>query len=74
MKQKVIVTGGCGYIGSHTVIALIEHDFEVIIIDDLSNSNRQVLERIKKITGVTPKLFNNDLKVAFLADNAFRYN
>jgi UDP-glucose 4-epimerase len=74
MKQRVIVTGGGGYIGSHTVIALIENDFEVIIIDDLSNSNKQVLERIKKITDVTPKLFNNDLKDAFLADNAFRYN
>jgi UDP-glucose 4-epimerase len=74
MKQRIIVTGGCGYIGSHTVIALIENDFEVIIIDDLSNSNKQVLERIKRITGVTPKLFNNDLKEAFLADNAFRYN
>tara|TARA_R110002049_G_scaffold263116_1_gene439279 strand:- start:57442 stop:58461 length:1020 start_codon:yes stop_codon:yes gene_type:complete len=74
MKQRIIVTGGCGYIGSHTVIALIENDFEIIIIDDLSNSNKQVLERINKITGVTPKLFNNDLKEAFLADNAFKYN
>ena len=74
MKHRIIVTGGCGYIGSHTVVALIESDFEVIIIDDLSNSNKQVLERIKKITGVTPKLFNNDLKDAFLTDNAFKYN
>lgn len=74
MKQKIIVTGGCGYIGSHTVVALIENGFEVVIIDDLSNSNRKVLDRIKKITGVTPKLFNNDLKDAFLSDNAFRYN
>ncbi|WP_178989535.1 UDP-glucose 4-epimerase GalE [Winogradskyella schleiferi] len=74
MKNRIIITGGCGYIGSHTVIALIEHDFEVIIIDDLSNSNEQVLERIKKITGVKPKLLNIDLKNSFLAENAFRYN
>ena len=74
MKHKIIVTGGCGYIGSHTVIALIENDFEVIIIDDLSNSNQQVLERIKKITGVAPQLFNTDLKDAFLADHAFKQN
>jgi UDP-glucose 4-epimerase len=73
MKNRIIVTGGCGYIGSHTVIALIENDFEVIIIDDLSNSNEQVLERIKKITGVSPEFLNCDLKDAVLVDNAFRY-
>ena len=38
VKTKIIVTGGCGYIGSHTAIELIENDFEVVIFDDLSNS------------------------------------
>ena len=62
MKKKVLVTGGCGYIGSHTVVALIQNNFEVIIIDDLSNSNAQTLNNIKKITGVKPTFCECDLK------------
>ncbi len=41
MRSKIIVTRGCGYIGSHTVIELIENDFEVVILDDLSNSTKK---------------------------------
>ena len=41
MKTKIIVTGGCGYIGSHTAIELIENDFDVVILDDLSNSSEK---------------------------------
>lgn len=52
--KKIVVTGGMGFIGSHTVVALQESGFEVIIIDDLSNSNAQVLDNICKITGVKP--------------------
>ncbi|WP_298516713.1 UDP-glucose 4-epimerase GalE [uncultured Kordia sp.] len=62
MKQKIIVTGGCGYIGSHTVIELITHQFEVVILDDLSNSNIKTLDRIEKITGVRPIFEEIDLK------------
>ncbi len=62
MRSKIIVTGGCGYIGSHTVIELIENDFEVVILDDLSNSTEKTLERINKITGVTPEFIKLDLK------------
>ena len=51
--KKVIVTGGMGYIGSHTVIELIDKGYEPIIIDNLSNSNENVLNRIKRITGKT---------------------
>lgn len=54
MKPKIIVTGGCGYIGSHTVIELIESGFETVIVDDLSNSSEKSLDRIKKITGILP--------------------
>lgn len=50
MNNKIIVTGGCGYIGSHTVIELIENNFEVVIIDDLSNSSKKTLDRIHHIT------------------------
>lgn len=62
MKSKIIVTGGCGYIGSHTVIELIENDFEVVILDDLSNSTEKTIERINRITGVKPIFVNVDLK------------
>lgn len=62
MKQKILVTGGCGYIGSHTVVELIENNFEVLIIDDLSNSNKETISNIHKITGVKPTFYTCDLK------------
>ena len=62
MKQKILVTGGCGYIGSHTVVELIENNFEVLIIDDFSNSNKETIENIHKITGVKPTFYDCDLK------------
>ena len=49
--MSILVTGGAGYIGSHTVIELLNNDIDVIIIDDFSNSKPEVLEKIKKITG-----------------------
>lgn len=62
MQEKIIVTGGCGYIGSHTVITLINHNYEVVIFDDLSNSNLKILDRIQKITGIKPHFEQVDLK------------
>lgn len=53
-KQKILVTGGTGFIGSHTVVQLINSGFEVLIVDDLSNSRVEVLDSIRKITGVAP--------------------
>ena len=61
MSKQVLVTGGTGYIGSHTVVELIQSGFEVVIIDNLSNSERSVLSRIEKITGVTPAFEEFDL-------------
>jgi len=52
--KKILVTGGTGYIGSHTVVELQNAGFEVIIIDNLSNSNIEVLDGIEKITGIRP--------------------
>ena len=49
--MKILVTGGTGYIGSHTAIELLNNDYEVVIIDNLSNSKREVVDKIKKITG-----------------------
>jgi len=49
--SKILVTGGCGYIGSHTVVDLIENGFDVISIDDNSRSTSYLLDGIEKITG-----------------------
>ncbi|MDB2521100.1 UDP-glucose 4-epimerase GalE [Flavobacteriaceae bacterium] len=62
MHSKILVTGGLGYIGSHTSVELIQQGFEIIIVDDLSNSSTEVLEGIKKITGVSPEFIKIDLK------------
>jgi len=57
---KIIVTGGTGYIGSHTVVELQKAGFEVLIIDNLSNSNVEVLNGIETITGIRPQFENLD--------------
>jgi len=59
-KTKILVTGGTGYIGSHTTVELINAGFEVVIIDNLSNSNREVLDGIEAITGTRPDFFEGD--------------
>jgi UDP-glucose-4-epimerase len=61
MKKKILVTGGTGYIGSHTTVELIEEGFEPIIVDNLYNSEAVVVDRIQKITGVKPHLEVFDL-------------
>jgi nucleoside-diphosphate-sugar epimerase len=60
--MKILVTGGLGFIGSHTVVELQKEGFEVVIIDDLSNSSINVSEGITAITGKTPIFEQLDLK------------
>ena len=62
MPSKILVTGGLGYIGSHTSVELIQQGFEIIIVDDLSNSSIKVLDGIKKITGVSPEFVKLNLR------------
>lgn len=60
MKPRILVTGGTGYIGSHTVVELQQAGYPVVIIDNLSNSNRAVLDGIEKITGIRPDFVEAD--------------
>ena len=59
--MKVLVTGGMGYIGSHTVVELLENNYEVVIVDNLVNSKIDVLDKIEKITSKRPKFYQYDL-------------
>lgn len=64
MAKTILVTGGAGYIGSHTVVELQQKGFETVIADDLSNSSAQVIDRIERITGIRPAFEQIDLKDA----------
>lgn len=59
--MSVLVTGGAGYIGSHTVLELLEHNLDAVVIDNLSNSSKESLIRIKRITGKMPVFYEADL-------------
>jgi len=59
--SKILVTGGTGYIGSHTVVELFQAGYTPVIVDDLSNSNIQILDQIEKIIGVKPEFHQFDL-------------
>jgi len=72
--KNILVTGGLGYIGSHTVVELQNEGFEVLIIDNLSNSNIEVLDKITSITKIKPKYFNIDLKNKQAVKNFFATN
>lgn len=54
MKEKILVTGGAGYIGSHTTVELQNAGYEVVIVDNLSNSNAEVIDGVERITGIRP--------------------
>lgn len=72
--KKILVTGGLGYIGSHTVVELQQAGFEPIIIDNLSNSSIKVLEGITAITGKTPEFHKLDLRNKADVTDFFRNN
>ena len=74
MKEKILVTGGTGYIGSHTVVELQNVGYEVVIIDNLSNSNAQVLDGIESITGIRPVFVEADCTDAAALRKLFEEN
>ncbi len=69
--MKILVTGGTGFIGSHTCVELIESGYEVVIIDNLYNSSADVIDKIEKITGVRPVFYEADIRDADALDRIF---
>lgn len=69
--MKVFVTGGCGYIGSHTCVDLLEHDHEVVILDNFVNSKRSVIEKIQEITGKEVSFYEGNVQDEALLEEIF---
>ncbi|WP_272660309.1 SDR family NAD(P)-dependent oxidoreductase, partial [Providencia sp. PROV112] len=61
-NQQVLVTGGLGYIGSHTCVQMIQQGMQPVILDNLHNANLEVLNRIEAITGVKPTFYQGDVR------------
>lgn len=68
---KVLVTGGMGYIGSHTCVQMIQAGFAPIIIDNLCNAKEEVLNRIEKLTAVRPLFYQGDIRDESLLNRLF---
>lgn len=71
MKGKILVTGGTGYIGSHTTVELQASGYDVVIIDNLSNSNLEVLDGIERISGIRPEFIQGDCTDMVCLNNVF---
>lgn len=61
-KNTILVTGGAGYIGSHTCVELLNQDYEVIVLDNLSNSSEEALKRVEKLTGKKLRFVKGDIR------------
>lgn len=59
--MAILVTGGAGYIGSHTVLALLERDEDVVVIDNLSNASQESLTRVAQLAGKAPAVYIADI-------------
>ena len=70
---RILVTGGTGYIGSHTVVELMQQGYDVVIVDNLSNSDKKVLEGITAITGITPAFEQVDCNDARALEQVFTH-
>ena len=72
--MKILVTGGMGYIGSHTCVELLNDGYEIVVIDDFSNSKPEVEDKIKTITGKDFKFYEGDIKDRKLLNKIFEEN
>jgi UDP-glucose 4-epimerase len=70
--MKILVTGGAGYIGSHTVVELVRHNHEVVILDNFSNSSPKVISRLREITSCDITLYEGDVSDKDLLRNIFK--
>jgi UDP-glucose 4-epimerase len=73
-EMKILVTGGAGYIGSHTCVELLEAGYEVIVVDNLVNSNEEALKRVKEITGKDLTFYKIDLMDREALEKVFKEN
>ena len=69
--STILVTGGCGYIGSHTVLELLNKNYDVVVVDNFSNSNPEGLRRVQQITGKTVTFYEADIRDAETMDKIF---
>src|SRR4051794_33032391 len=69
--MKVLLTGGTGYIGSHTCVELIQAGVETVLLDNLCNSSRVVIDRIERITGRRPVFVEGDVRDRAMLDRLF---
>ena len=67
----ILVTGGCGYIGSHTVLELLNKDYDVVVVDNFSNSSFESLRRVQKITGKAVTFYEADIRDVAAMENIF---
>lgn len=74
MNKKILITGGSGFIGSHTYVSMVNSGLIPIILDNFSNSDLQVIERLSKITGTTPNYINGDVRNLSLLESIFTEN
>ena len=72
--MKILVTGGAGYIGSHTCVELLNNGYEVIVLDNFSNSKKEVLDKIKQITNKSVKLYEGNMLDANILNKIFEEN
>ena len=72
--QNILVTGGAGYIGSHTVVELLERGYGVVVVDNLSNSSEESLRRVKTITGKEVAFYNADIRDRAAMERIFSEN
>ena len=72
--MRILVTGGAGYIGSHTCVEMLNKGYEVVIIDNLDNSNIESINRVQKITGKEIKFYEADVRDRAALDKIFEEN